>query len=332
MKIPIIVLTPIKNEEWILNNFLQVTSNFADKIILADQHSTDNSRTISKKYSKVHLIKNPRHEYDESYRQNLLIQEARNLIPGNKIILGIDADEILTADSLDTREWKRLQTLNPGSVLYFKKPDLYNSLETVLFFDNYVPLGFIDDGSPHKSQTLHSTRIPIPCGAHKVYLSEIKFMHYAMLRMNSQKSKNRLYSALSNICEGGDSLTSTLKRRKRHSRHYNYSAGALIKSTPKSWFLGWEKKGINIRKFGIDKYYSQDEQLIDIINKHGEKKFWYDDIWHDEDCNFDLNNCREFFYKKNKAIRLKNPFEKPPMLLRIFLMIFDFYIKKRYYS
>ena len=39
----IIVVTPIKNEDWILDRFLSVTSQFADLIIIADQNSTDKS-------------------------------------------------------------------------------------------------------------------------------------------------------------------------------------------------------------------------------------------------------------------------------------------------
>lgn len=37
----IIVVTPIKNEDWILDRFLSTTSLWADNIIIADQCSTD---------------------------------------------------------------------------------------------------------------------------------------------------------------------------------------------------------------------------------------------------------------------------------------------------
>ncbi len=332
MHTPIVVLTPVKNEEWILDNYIQVTSNFADLIIIADQFSSDKSREIASNYDKVLLIKNPKKDYDEAFRQNLLIDTARNKITGRKLLIGLDADEIMTSDSQFSKEWNNLKKLDPGTVIYFQKPDLFKSVNQYLEFSNHVPLGVIDDGRLHKANLLHSSRIPFHEKAPKIYINDIKFMHYAMLRMSSQKSKNRLYSALTNICEGNDSLISTLKRRKRHSRHYNYSAGALIRNTPKNWFLGWEKKGINIRKFEINKYYSQDEQLIELVKKHGEKKFWYDDIWHDRSCDFDLDKCRDFFYKKKQSTGFKDPFEKPPMLLRMFFKIFDFYIKKRYYS
>ncbi|GAG56902.1 unnamed protein product, partial [marine sediment metagenome] len=52
MKRPkIICLTPVKNEAWILDNFIKCASLWADHIIIADQDSTDDARKIAKKYS-----------------------------------------------------------------------------------------------------------------------------------------------------------------------------------------------------------------------------------------------------------------------------------------
>ena len=62
----IVVITPVKNEAWILDRFLAVTSQFADCIIIADQNSTDESKDICKKYPKVIVIDNKSTKYDES--------------------------------------------------------------------------------------------------------------------------------------------------------------------------------------------------------------------------------------------------------------------------
>lgn len=92
-----IVLTPTKNEEWIIELFLKITSLFADHIIIADQFSTDKTVEIAKKFPKVIIIENDNTEYDEQYRQKLLIDKARSLFPGNNLLLALDADEIITA-------------------------------------------------------------------------------------------------------------------------------------------------------------------------------------------------------------------------------------------
>ena len=56
----IVVVTQVKNEEWILERFLALTSRFADAIVVADQRSTDRSREIYAQFSKSHPI--DRHE------------------------------------------------------------------------------------------------------------------------------------------------------------------------------------------------------------------------------------------------------------------------------
>ena len=42
-----VVMTPVRNEAWVLRAFLEATSLWADYIIIADQMSTDGSREIA---------------------------------------------------------------------------------------------------------------------------------------------------------------------------------------------------------------------------------------------------------------------------------------------
>src|SRR4051812_20136261 len=109
----IVVITPVKNEAWILNRFLQVTSQFADRIIIADQNSTDESVSICQRYLKVTLVRNEFDEYDEASRQRLLIQMARELVPEPKILLALDADEILAANATTTSGWQDMLKAAP---------------------------------------------------------------------------------------------------------------------------------------------------------------------------------------------------------------------------
>ena len=85
MHTPIVVLTPVKNEEWILDNYIQVTSNFADLIIIADQFSSDKSREIASNYDKVLLIKNPKKHLEVLIRLNSFMKKQgwpiTNIVP-----------------------------------------------------------------------------------------------------------------------------------------------------------------------------------------------------------------------------------------------------------
>ena len=122
----IIVLTPVRNEAWILRRFLKCTSLWADQIIIADQMSEDDPRAIAQAFPKVTVVENPHREYSEVARQRLLIEAARR-IPGPRVLMALDADEIMSANILDSEEWRTALRAPPGTVLCFAKVDLFNS-------------------------------------------------------------------------------------------------------------------------------------------------------------------------------------------------------------
>lgn len=74
----IIVITPVRNEAWVLDAYLTCTSSWADYIILADQHSTDGSREIATKYEKVILVDNDLPEMNQAAARLLVRQESQD--------------------------------------------------------------------------------------------------------------------------------------------------------------------------------------------------------------------------------------------------------------
>ena len=115
----LICMTPIRNEAWLLHAFLNAASLWADHIIVADQQSTDGSRDIALSYPKVTLIDNNNPDFNEAERQKLLIDKARE-IEGDKVLFGLDADEIFTANYQKTADWNKILTSKPGDVFWFK--------------------------------------------------------------------------------------------------------------------------------------------------------------------------------------------------------------------
>lgn len=95
----IITLLPVKNEAWILPYALKNFSGFSDHIIIADQHSTDGSREIYKNFPKVSVIDNNSTGASNKIRWSLL-KEARK-IPGNNLIICLDADELLSPKAVE---------------------------------------------------------------------------------------------------------------------------------------------------------------------------------------------------------------------------------------
>src|SRR4051812_45117660 len=113
----VVCLTPVKDEAWILERFLAAASVWADHIVVADQGSTDGSRTIAARFEKVKLVENKSEGYDEGARQRLLLETARAVVPGPRVLIALDADEALTAGATASPEWRRILESAPGTVL-----------------------------------------------------------------------------------------------------------------------------------------------------------------------------------------------------------------------
>lgn len=285
----IIVLTPTKNEDWIIEQFLTISSFFADHIIIADQQSTDNTRNIALKFPKVELIDNNNDKYDEASRQILLIETARRLFPNDKrIFICLDADELLSANSLHCPEtWLKIKNLVPGTSIYFEKPDvLYGIERAVRYRDNYFPTGYIDDGIAHNPNLIHSKRIPDNLEGEKVYLNDIKILHFAHSRWNAQSSKLRYYSIVENI----NNTKPFYLRRFAYSCFYDETKNyppEYIEVMPPEWVDDWDHKDINLRNLSDSEISWHDYEVLSFFKKYGPERFFTDDIW-----GFDWEKCR----------------------------------------
>jgi glycosyltransferase involved in cell wall biosynthesis len=273
----IVVLTPIKNEAWILERFLTVTSRFADLIIIADQDSTDESLEICKRFPKVALVRNSQASYDEAGRQKLLIQEARGRISEPKILLALDADEILAADAISAQGWQTMLQAKPGTVLCFEKPDLFLGTRYCIRYDTPWPLGYVDDGAAHTGKKVHSIRIPTPPGCSYLNLHDIKILHYNMCRPSAIDSRRRFYAVQENI-EG----LNPFWRRIIYSNNVNnwrLNLAPLKNPTLPGWFLGWEAAGIDMHSIFAAEFYWWDLEILKAFQFYGSTRFWFDDIW-----------------------------------------------------
>jgi glycosyltransferase involved in cell wall biosynthesis len=315
----IVVITPVKNEAWILNRFLTVTSQFADYILIADQNSTDESIAICEKYPKVVLIRNRSEDYDEASRQILLIREARNLVKGPRIILALDADEILAANAIGTPGWQAMLKAKPGTILCFEKPELYLTPDLCIRYSEPWPLGYVDDGREHKPKKVHSIRIPQPDGAPKAHIPDVKILHYALARPVAQTSKIRWYSVVENVLK-----TSPLHRRRfAYPSNKDYLHGHQPQPSPKEWFTGWEEIGIDMRSIHNQKYYWWDFDVLRYFEKYGPKRFWLEDIW-----KFDWEACRLYARAQGMNDIPEHKLSVPPKALifsmKIITKVFDY--------
>lgn len=270
----IVVLTPLKNDAWILPLFLKVTSVFADRIIIADQGSTDGGPQLCERFPKVTVIDNSDSDYDEASRQRLLIAAARKMVPMPRLLVALDADEILAADAMGSSGWQKMLSAAPGTSIFFEKPNLYLSTAQAERRPLDFPGAFMDDDiTPHKPRRIHSPRLPT--GATSLVIASVKFLHYALVRPEAQKAKMRMYAALENVM----GTKSIYTRRRYYWSHKVFQTIGPVEHSPAEWFHGWHQRGIDMHTIEDVQPYWQDMATLDLMRKHGCRRFWLDDVW-----------------------------------------------------
>src|SRR5262249_14720638 len=138
----LICVTPTRNEAWIIKQFLTAARTWADRIIVADQGSTDGTLEILGATPGVETVVNDS-AYDELQRQKLLISRARE-IAGQRVLIALDADEALSANCLESPEWKRIRDAKPGTVLRFRWVNILPGFTRAWIPSGYGPFGFVD--------------------------------------------------------------------------------------------------------------------------------------------------------------------------------------------
>jgi len=270
----VICLTPVKNEAWILHRFLQCTSLWADHIIIADQQSTDGSREIARSYSKVILVDNLSPTFNEPERQKILLEAARS-IPEPRLLIALDADEILTANFVDSPEWNTVLQASIGTVIRFQRanvlPDMYSYWSPAKDFD----WGYMDDGSEHIGKKIHSPRIPTPAQAPTLTLRQIKVLHYQYTSWERMKSKHRWYQCWERLNQPSRRAIDIY----RQYHHMDDASQNKINPLPREWLSGYEQQGIDMTSIYCEERFWWDRKILDLLSKHDPKTFKREAIW-----------------------------------------------------
>lgn len=275
-----IVMTPVRNEAWVLRSFLETTSLWADYIIIADQMSTDGSREIAKSYEKVILIDNKNPEFNEAERQAMLVAKAREVAAGRDTLLwGLDADEVLAANFRETEDWNHIMNSVPGDVFCFKWAEICpNQKEYWLSPTTYYPWLFYDDGKePHGNyvRNMHSMRIPYPIEEKQIYyVDDFRVLHFAYLNQHRVASKRRFYQFVD------------WEMNHRHSivlsRSYTQTKkGEQVLPLPDEFLYHENEYGFDLLKLvdtNVAKCY-MDDYIVERLSRHSMKVLRKLDIW-----------------------------------------------------
>jgi Glycosyl transferase family 2 len=275
----IICVAPVKDEAWILKRFLACAATWADSIIVADQQSTDASREIARGFGKVTLIDNTMPRYDEAGRQKLLLQAARKvpLVKGTnrRLIVALDADELLSANYRESPEWRTILGLPQGTVVCFNWVNVQPDFRGGWIPEVDLPLGYVDDGAEHGGTALHNWRVPTPESAPRVVCHDIRVLHYQYTDWQRMKSKHRWYQCWELLNHPGKSAIEIFRMY-----HHMYAVPEKQKvPLAPEWLKGYADLGIDVTSVTKHAAYYWDVQVAEWLAEHGTEKFAQLDIW-----------------------------------------------------
>lgn len=272
-------LTPVRNERWIIEPFIAAARMWADRVIVADQGSDDGTREFLEGTPGVDLHPNPGSHYDEAERQRLLLSAARR-IEGPRFLLGLDADEALSANCVTSADWSRIAAAAPGTIVRFRWVNLLPGLREAWIPPGRTAFGFVDDGTPHEGRTIHSPRVPCPKGAPVLDLDDIVVLHFQFTAWERMRSKQRWYQAWELLERGRGPLEIF---RRYHHMHGGWPEGEIVPVNP-AWLGDFARRGVRYDRLKPEALTWWDREVVNLLRRHGPARFRRLAIW-DRDWN-----------------------------------------------
>jgi hypothetical protein len=270
-----ICVTPTRNEAWIIGHFLAAAKMWADHVVVADQGSIDGTWETLQNRPGVHPVVNDTPGYDEGHRQRLLLNHVRQ-IEGKRILIGLDADEALSSNLIQSKQWAQLCDAKPGTVLRFKWVNILPGFKEAWIPPQLSAFGFVDDGSEHNGRRIHSPRVPQPPNAPVIDLEDVVVLHFQYVSWERMVSKHRWYQTWE-----------FAKHREKGPlqifREYHHMYGSWEKSelhpVKPEWFEGFERLGIDYRTLKSEPMTWWDQEVLHMLNDLGCEYFRKIAIW-----------------------------------------------------
>ena len=273
-----ICLTPARNERWIIPQFLAAAKTWADRIVVADQQSTDGTLETLQATAGVEVAVNDCPVYDESHRQRLLLERARR-VPGRRILIGLDADEAFSANAGQSAEWAKIEAAPPGTVLRFRWVNILPGFQQAWIAPGRTAFGFVDDGAEHRGSRIHSPRVPCPTDAPTLDLEDIVVLHFQYVAWERMASKHRWYQAWEFTQHGQKSPLEIF--RQYHHMHGGWEPDEIHPVRPE-WLAGYDRAGIDFRSLTCEPVTWWDREVVQMLGAHGPAHFRRVAIWNQD--------------------------------------------------
>lgn len=276
----IIVIIPVKNEDWILEKTLAACSIFADHIIVSDQESWDETPEICKKFPKVVYVENTNVYPNPANRRQLPLEHARKFGSDN-IIFCLDADEVPTANIIENVDfWKKVTELKPGEAMQLEWITLWRSVTgyrsgNSIWSPRLQPFVFRDNGTSNFSDNdWHEGRLPEGVNISSATGDEVKILHFHFVLWDRMLSKQAHCRIIEKVTFDRPALKinmryGTTKEEKR----------LQVEPVAEEWLDGYQKHGIRFDDFKEGGVYWYDIEVLDNFKRFGLRHFRKLDIW-----------------------------------------------------
>lgn len=280
----IIVITPIRNEAWVLDAFLTCTSSWADYIILADQHSDDGTREIARKYEKVILIDNPTQEWYEYICRTRLLEEAAK-IPGEKIIFGLDADEFLSEGFEKTESWQRIIHSKGNEIFCFNWLNLFDNFTTAEYTDIHfewaahfdTTVDFVEEYRIREEHAVHCARVPCLETNRCQYINVDDFWVIHLAKLNHERIRQKLDFYQVTWIDKNKDRANPIRLFRSYSKYYPDNLSYL--DEPVKLCCAGNSKDYSdlVRTSDYGKHYV--DEMVQVFKREGTDKFLKLCIW-----------------------------------------------------
>jgi len=269
-----VCLTPVRNEAWVLERFLRAASTWADAIIVLDQASDDGSVEIARRFPKVALSEYPHASYDDPIRRGMLVDLARAAVPGPRILVALDADEVIASDAWQHREMRDFLSAPPGTAARMRWVNVLPEEPRAWIPPAFTDFMFIDDGSAFRGAPMHGPRLPGATAEMTIDLVGPKVIHLQYLDWERMRSKQRWYQAQ-------ERLEHPRKRPIQIYRQYHHmeAIAPSERHRLREEWLAQKQDGPSLLAFEPQDAYPTDQRLLDLVTENDARRFRRVDLW-----------------------------------------------------
>ena len=247
--------------------------------MVADQQSSDGTLELLQATPGAEVVINESPVFDEAHRQKILLDRARQF-EGRRILIGLDADEALSANCLESKEWKQIEDAEPGTILRFRWVNILPG-----FKEAWIPPTRIRRWFCGRRLRLHADGASIAPGFRTRPTRRSSTWMKLSCCTSSIVAWERMIRSTAGI-RPGNIWKHQQKGPLEIFREYNDMYGSWDKSEihplRPEWLEGYDRAGIDFRSLQSEPVTWWDREIVEMLREHGPERFRRIAIWNED--------------------------------------------------